>query len=98
MPKFSWRRDLEARRNARSRKVLLILVWLVAIAACVSLSQRAGDCASAKNTWTGMLAGGVPELNRQGPDFPMKASCRSTGTSSACSLPIARERIRATGS
>jgi hypothetical protein len=60
MPKFSWRRDLEAHRNARSRKVLLILVWLVAIAASVSLSQRAGDCASAKNTWTGMLLVGCP--------------------------------------
>jgi hypothetical protein len=60
MPKFSRRRDLEARRNAGSRKVLLILVWLVAIASCVGLSQRTADCASAKNTWTGMLLVGCP--------------------------------------
>jgi len=40
--------------------LLLILVWFVAIAACVALSQRAGDCASAKNTWTGMLLVGCP--------------------------------------
>jgi hypothetical protein len=57
------RHDLKARKDAGSMKVnlLLILLWLVAIAAWVALSQRSGDCASAKNTWTGMLLVGCPE-------------------------------------
>jgi hypothetical protein len=42
--------------------LLLILLWLAAIAVWVALLQRgAGDCASAKDTWTGMLLVGCPE-------------------------------------
>jgi hypothetical protein len=57
------RSDLKAREDAGSMKanLLLILLCVVAIAACVALSQRSGDCAEAKNTWTGMLLVGCPE-------------------------------------
>jgi hypothetical protein len=42
--------------------LLLILVCLLAIAACVALLvQGPGDCASAENTWTGMLLVGCPD-------------------------------------
>jgi hypothetical protein len=40
--------------------LLLIMVWLVAIALCIAVLQRTGDCGSSKTTWMGMLLIGCP--------------------------------------
>jgi hypothetical protein len=57
----------EAKRSAVQQvlrpmrvNLLLIMVWLVAIALCIAVLQRTGDCGSSKTTWMGMLLIGCP--------------------------------------
>jgi hypothetical protein len=41
--------------------LLLIVVWLVAIASCIAVSQQPADCALVKTTWMSKVMIGCPE-------------------------------------
>jgi hypothetical protein len=48
------------RSRVLKTNLLLVVVWLVAIASCVAVTVSPGDCASAKKTWMGTLLVGCP--------------------------------------